>query len=74
MRFHCCAQENELYHFICVSLSTLGCCMYRRLKQEENVGRNIIYNDPNFSDKQCRPRSDCSFRLDQTAPKGTVGV
>ena len=23
-RFHCCAQENELYHFIYVSLSTLG--------------------------------------------------
>ena len=22
--FHCCAQENELYHFIYVSLSTLG--------------------------------------------------
>ena len=22
--FHCCAQENELYHFIYVSLSTVG--------------------------------------------------
>ena len=22
--FHCCAQENELYHFIYGSLSTLG--------------------------------------------------
>ena len=22
--FHCCAQENELYHFMYVSLSTLG--------------------------------------------------
>ena len=22
--FHCCAQKNELYHFIYVSLSTLG--------------------------------------------------
>ena len=22
--FHCCAQENELYHFIYVPLSTLG--------------------------------------------------
>ena len=22
--FHCCAQENELYHFIYVSLSILG--------------------------------------------------
>ena len=22
--FHCCAQENELYHFISGSLSTLG--------------------------------------------------
>ena len=22
--FHCCSQENELYHFIYVSLSTLG--------------------------------------------------
>ena len=38
--FHCCAQENELYHFIYVSLSTLGSLMIKPQSKLKICKRN----------------------------------